>query len=62
MNAPAVKHPVCRVCLGRGYIQCECWPGDCICGHGEQDCEYCDGTGDDWSDESDKYVREGGEG
>jgi hypothetical protein len=26
-RAPARKHTVCH---GRGYIRCDCWPGDCI--------------------------------
>lgn len=49
----------CRVCNGRGYHHCECWPGDCICGQDYEDCEECGGTGwidpqfdfdDDWYD------------
>lgn len=35
----------CTVCDGRGYIHCECWPGDCICGYGDENCEFCEGTG-----------------
>ena len=34
-----------RACRGRGYFRCECWPGDCICGRDDEDCEQCDGTG-----------------
>lgn len=37
----------CPVCNGRGYIRCECWPADCICDYGDEDCEYCRGSGDD---------------
>ncbi len=36
----------CPVCQGRGYIHCECWPADCICGWGNEDCEYCHGHGE----------------
>lgn len=36
----------CPVCRGRGYFNCECWPGDCICGWGDEECEECSGTGD----------------
>ena len=36
----------CTVCGGRGYTYCDCWPGDCICGFGDETCEYCEGTGD----------------
>ncbi|WP_147335647.1 hypothetical protein [Pseudotabrizicola alkalilacus] len=32
----------CTICHGWGYIPCECWPGDCICGFGDEDCEYCE--------------------
>jgi len=35
----------CRVCSGRGYFHCECWPGDCICGSDDEDCEICEATG-----------------
>lgn len=45
------KKKRCRVCYGRGYLTCECWPGDCICGFGDEECEACGGTGDaDWRD------------
>ena len=36
----------CQCCDGRGYVRCDCWPGDCICGYGDEDCEECGGTGD----------------
>lgn len=35
----------CAVCSGRGYIRCACWPGDCICSYGDEDCEECGGDG-----------------
>lgn len=35
----------CVVCHGWGYLPCDCWPGDCICGWGDQDCEECEGHG-----------------
>lgn len=35
----------CPVCRGRGYRRCECWPGDCICGLDDIDCEECGGDG-----------------
>lgn len=35
----------CRACAGRGYHRCECWPGDCICGYGDETCEECAGDG-----------------
>ena len=41
----------CRVCSGLGYIRCDCWPGDCICGQGDEECEYCDGEGWIYPDE-----------
>lgn len=41
----------CAVCNGRGYRRCECWPGDCICGEDDRDCEECDGTGWNWPDQ-----------
>ncbi len=44
----------CPCCNGRGYIICECWPGDCICGFGDMACEECAGTGDaDFTDDED---------
>lgn len=50
----------CRYCHGRGYVPCECWPGDCICGFGDEDCEFCDGEGtiypeDEWEDWADDF-------
>lgn len=52
-TAPApTKRRKCRVCSGWGYLPCECWPGDCICGFGDEECEACGGTGDaDWNEE-----------
>lgn len=35
----------CPACDGRGYFRCECWPGDCICGVGDEDCDECGGEG-----------------
>lgn len=35
----------CPVCKGRGYHRCDCWPGDCICGYGDETCEECCGDG-----------------
>lgn len=35
----------CVVCRGDGYIRCDCWPGDCICGYGDETCEECGGEG-----------------
>lgn len=35
----------CTACKGRGYHNCECWPGDCICGFGDETCEECSGNG-----------------
>lgn len=32
----------CSACNGRGYTRCDCWPGDCICGFGDETCEECD--------------------
>lgn len=43
----------CPVCHGRGYRRCQCWPGDCICGEDDKDCEYCDGDGIVWVDDDD---------
>ena len=39
------KPRLCTVCNGRGYIRCDCWPGDCICGWDDEPCEYCCETG-----------------
>lgn len=35
----------CPVCQGRGYVRCGCWPGDCICGEDDRDCDHCFGEG-----------------
>ena len=35
----------CPACSGRGYHNCACWPGDCICGYGDETCEECSGDG-----------------
>lgn len=35
----------CLACSGLGYHRCDCWPGDCICGHGDETCEECCGDG-----------------
>lgn len=35
----------CTACNGAGYFRCECWPGDCICGFGEETCDECGGEG-----------------
>lgn len=41
----------CPSCNGRGYTRCDCWPGDCICGWDDEDCDACCGNGDaDWDD------------
>jgi len=46
----------CPVCNGRGYHHCDCWPGDCICAFGDEDCDDCRGEGvidtsyDEWDD------------
>lgn len=45
----------CPVCNGRGYLRCDCWPGDCICGWGDETCEECGGHG--WFD-PDEYPDE----
>jgi hypothetical protein len=41
----------CPVCHGKGYRRCDCWPGDCICAFGDEDCDHCDGYGRIWTDE-----------
>lgn len=46
MNAETLK--ACPACNGRGYHRCECWPGDCICGRDDTDCDECRGEG--WID------------
>ncbi len=35
----------CPICHGKGYLHCDCWPGDCICGWGDETCDECEGTG-----------------
>ena len=42
----------CVACDGRGYHLCECRPGDCICGFGDETCEECMGDGFIFPDES----------
>ena len=42
-DAPKLKD--CPICDGRGYLRCDCWPGDCICGFGDESCEECCGEG-----------------
>lgn len=49
----------CPVCHGRGYFHCECWPGDCICGFGDLDCDECHGEG--WIDPSYDDLDDGGQ-
>lgn len=41
----ADKLTKCLACDGRGYHCCECWPGDCICGFGDETCDECGGEG-----------------
>lgn len=35
----------CPCCSGRGYHRCPCWPGDCICGSDDEECDVCYGDG-----------------
>lgn len=42
MAEPRIK---CEACDGRGYHRCDCWPGDCICDYGDEDCLECGGDG-----------------
>lgn len=35
----------CPACDGRGYFRCSCWPADCICAVGDEDCDECGGEG-----------------
>ena len=56
----------CKVCDGRGYHRCDCWPGDCICGFGDETCEECEGHGfifpdDEWDFPDQPAAQEGGE-
>lgn len=48
----------CPACNGRGYHRCDCWPGDCICGYGDETCEECMGDGwiEPWDWYDDEYV------
>lgn len=41
-TSPLIK---CTACDGRGYHRCACWPADCICGYGDEDCNECGGKG-----------------
>lgn len=50
----------CPVCNGRGYIRCECWPADCICGFDDEYCDWCQGTGDGDFDEDEMGYEPGG--
>ena len=43
----------CPVCRGRGYLRCDCWPGNCICGWDDEGCENCRGEGWVYPDEYD---------
>ncbi|MDT1061160.1 hypothetical protein RM190_04765 [Paracoccus sp. CPCC 101403] len=43
MSEPDLKS--CPACNGRGYHRCDCWPGDCICGFGDETCDECNGEG-----------------
>ena len=45
----------CPCCNGRGYHRCDCWPGDCICGWGDETCEECCGDGVIYDDGYDDY-------
>lgn len=49
----------CPVCRGRGYLRCECWPADCICGDDDPECEHCHGEGMIWEDEANGYYCDG---
>lgn len=44
----------CQSCSGRGYHPCGCWPGDCLCGWDDEECEDCGGTGFE-RDEDEEY-------
>lgn len=53
----------CPCCDGEGYIRCDCWPGDCICGYGDETCEECCGMGhidpdDDYGDHLYEQARD----
>ena len=50
MSNPAIIEALpplkkCPICHGKGYLHCDCWPGDCICGYGDETCEECAGHG-----------------
>ena len=46
----------CEACDGRGYFRCDCWPADCICDEGDQNCFECGGDGfTDDGDDQDGY-------
>ncbi len=50
----------CPACNGRGETRCDCWPGDCYCGFGDETCEECMGSGvihpdDDYWPEDEDY-------
>lgn len=45
MLEPMKRDDKCPVCHGKGYLRCDCWPGDCICAYGDECCDNCDGTG-----------------
>lgn len=46
LNTAALTPPKkCPICHGKGYLRCDCWPGDCICGYGDETCEECSGHG-----------------
>lgn len=55
-DTPELKR--CPACNGRGYHHCDCWPGDCICGFGDETCEECRGEG--WLDPTYDDLNEGG--
>ena len=51
----------CPACDGRGYHLCDCWPGDCICGYGDETCDECDGEGRIADDDHDYWRSYGTE-
>ena len=46
----------CPACNGRGYHLCDCWPGDCICGFGDETCDECMGSGRDESEFDEDFM------
>lgn len=50
MSEDTIPTKKCPVCRGRGYIHCDCWPGDCICGVDDEPCEACASTGWVWDE------------